>query len=48
MGVLAAESRMDEDAHGTERKHGWRITQKERESCLGGTRESKERGCAFR
>jgi len=30
MGVLAAGSMMDGDAHGTERKHGWRIMQKER------------------
>lgn len=43
MGVLAAESRMDGDAHGIERKHGWRITQKEREGSLDGRRESRER-----
>lgn len=46
MGVLAAESRMDGDAHGTERKHGWRITQKERERSLGGRgKAERERMC---
>lgn len=45
MGVLAAESRMDGDAHGMERKHGWRITQKEREESGWQKGKPRERMC---